>query len=143
MLNNHYSLQMSVRDYECDVQGIVNNSVYQNYLEHARHEFLKEIGIDFTAMAQRGINLVVVRAELDYKTPLQSGDKFTVSVKMVRESRIKFAFLQDISRNSDNRLVLSAKIIGTALNTNGRPEIPEELDALLPADQYPDAAPVV
>lgn len=135
MENHNFSLQMSVRDYECDVQGIVNNSVYQNYLEHARHVFLKEIGINFAEYAQRGIHLVVVRAELDYKTPLQSGDRFTVSVKMVRESRVKFAFLQDISRNSDNRLVLSAKIFGTALNPNGRPEIPAELDALLPADQ--------
>lgn len=133
MENNHYSLQMSVRDYECDIQGIVNNSVYQNYLEHARHQYLKEIGIDFAAYAKRGIHLVVVRAELDYKTPLQSGDRFTVSVRMVRESPVKFAFLQEISRNSDNRLVLSARIIGTALNANGRPEIPPELDALLPA----------
>jgi acyl-CoA thioester hydrolase len=134
MLNNHYSLQMSVRDYECDVQGIVNNSVYQNYLEHARHVYLKEIGINFAEYAQRGIHLVVVRAELDYKTPLQSGDKFNVSVRMVRESPIRFAFLQEISRVSDNRLVLSAKIIGTALNTNGRPELPAELVALLPAE---------
>jgi acyl-CoA thioester hydrolase len=132
MENKHYALQMSVRDYECDIQGIVNNSVYQNYLEHARHQYLKEIGIDFADYAQRGIHLVVVRAELDYKTPLQSGDRFTVSVKMVRESPLKFAFLQEISNNRDNRLVLSARIIGTALNTNGRPEIPPELDALLP-----------
>jgi acyl-CoA thioester hydrolase len=132
MENHNFSLQMSVRDYECDVQGIVNNSVYQNYLEHARHVYLKEIGINFAEYAQRGIHLVVVRAELDYKTPLQSGDKFNVSVRMVRESPIRFAFLQEISRSSDNRLVLSAKIIGTALNPNGRPELPPELDALLP-----------
>ena len=34
-----FELKMSVRDYECDLQGIVNNAVYQNYLEHARHQF--------------------------------------------------------------------------------------------------------
>jgi acyl-CoA thioester hydrolase len=135
MENHPFSLKMNVRDYECDIQGIVNNGVYHNYLEHARHEFLKKIGINFTEYAQRGIHLVVVRAELDYKTPLQSGDSFNVSVKMVRESRVKFAFLQEISRSSDNRLVLSAKITGTALNPNGRPEIPPELDALLPSTE--------
>lgn len=132
---SNYTLAMSVRDYECDIQGIVNNGVYQNYLEHARHEYLKAIGIDFADYAKRGINLVVVRAELDYKVPLQSGDKFNVSVKMVRESRVKFAFLQEIYREDEDKLVLCAKIIGTALNPRGRPEIPAQLDALLPRDE--------
>ena len=35
-----YRLKFKVRDYECDMQGIVNNSVYQNYLEQ---EWLKEL----------------------------------------------------------------------------------------------------
>ena len=127
-----FTLKMGVRDYECDIQGIVNNSVYQNYLEHARHVFLKEVGIDFAEYAKRGINLVVIRAEIDYKMPLATGDKFIVSVTMVRESRVKFAFVQEIHREGDNQLIMQAKIIGTAINPNGRPEIPEQLDKILP-----------
>lgn len=107
------------------------NGVYQNYLEHVRHEYLKEIDIDFAEYARNGINLVVVRAELDYKLPLSSGDKFVVGLTMQRESRARFAFYQDIFRASDKKLVLKAKIIGTALNERGRPSIPAELDALL------------
>lgn len=126
-----FSLTLEVRDYECDMQGIVNNGVYQNYLEHVRHLYLKRVGIDFAAYTRRGINLVVVRAELDYKFPLTSGDRFTVGLNMVRESRARFAFYQDIFRSSDQRLVLNAKIIGTALNERGRPSIPAELDRLL------------
>jgi len=126
-----FSLAMDVRDYECDIQGIVNNAVYQNYLEHARHEFLKEVGIDFAELARNGINLVVVRAELDYKQPLMSGDKFRVRLNMERESKIKFAFHQDIIRLSDEKVMVKAKVIGTALNTRGRPEIPAELGKLL------------
>ncbi|OMH38269.1 thioesterase family protein [Motiliproteus sp. MSK22-1] len=126
-----YSLTMDVRDYECDIQGIVNNGVYQNYLEHARHEYLKEIGLDFADLASRGINLVVIRAELDYKLPLTSGDRFEIGVNMVRESKARFAFYQDIVRSSDGKLVLKAKIMGTALNERGRPSIPQELEPLL------------
>ena len=122
-----FTKEMSVRDYECDIQGIVNNGVYQNYLEHARHEYLKEIGVNFADYAKQGINLVVIRAELDYKFPLASGDRFVVGLNMVRESKVKFAFYQDIYRLPDYQLVMNAKIIGTALNERGRPELPPEL----------------
>jgi len=126
-----FQLNMSVRDYECDIQGIVNNSVYQNYLEHARHEFLKSKNIDFAKLTHTGINLVVVRAELDYKYPLRSGDKFYVQVTANKESRIKFAFAQTIYRVADDKLILKGKIIGTALSQTGRPTIPEELNNIL------------
>ncbi len=126
-----FTHEMSVRDYECDIQGIVNNGVYQNYLEHVRHLYLKEVGLDFAAYARQGINLVVVRAELDYRHPLTSGDRFLVGLNLVRESRLRFAFYQDIVRLPDERPVLNAKIIGTALNASGRPALPPELDTLL------------
>lgn len=122
-----FEIEMAVRDYELDVQGIVNNSVYQNYLEHARHECIKSMGIDFKAYADKGINFVVIRVELDYKYSLTSGDKFRVGVRMEMESPVKFAFYQDIYRLPDNRLILKGKIIGTALNSRGRPEIPDEV----------------
>ena len=127
---NPYQVGMSVRDYECDIQGIVNNAVYQNYLEHARHEYLKNVGVNFTELAQQGINLVVVRIELDYKLPLRSGDDFYVTVQMEKESRLKFAFIQSIYRADDDKLMLAGKVTGTSLAANGRPKIPEVLDAL-------------
>lgn len=126
-----FQLEMAVRDYECDIQGIVNNAVYQNYLEHARHEYLKSVGVNFAELAQQGINLVVVRIEMDYKQPLQSGDRFVVGVRMERESRIKFAFHQVVQRAEDNQKMLVAKVIGTSLGQNGRPKVPEQLEQLL------------
>ncbi len=132
-----FCLEMAVRDYECDMQGIVNNSVYQNYLEHARHEFLKSIGVDFKEYTAHGVNLVVIRAELDYRYPLSSGDRFWVGVNLVRESRLKIAFHQDIYCHPDDRLIVEAKVTGTALNRNNRPELPETLVAILEKLQQP------
>jgi len=117
----HYKIQLKVRDYECDIQGIVNNAVYMNYLEHARHQFLLAQGIDFVELAKPNINLVVVRAELDYKFPLKSGDNFWISVNFEKLSAIRFAFKQDIYRAEDEKLILKANIIGTSLNEKGKP----------------------
>ncbi len=126
-----FTLEMSVRDYECDLQGVVNNAVYQNYLEHARHEYLKAIGIDFAALAAQGINLVVTRVEIDYKTSLTSGDRFVVEVRPERISPVRIGFRQDIYRLPDRKPVVKALVTGTALNAKGRPKLPRELAEIL------------
>jgi acyl-CoA thioester hydrolase len=124
-----YRLDFQVRDYEIDMQGIVNNAVYQHYLEHTRHQFLKEYGVDFAAYTRGRINLVVLRVEIDYKHPLQSGDRFWVGLNLVKESRLRFAFLQDIYRLPDDQLILQAKVVGTSLNPQGRPAVSPELES--------------
>ena len=131
MTDHQFKLELEVRDYECDFQGIVNNAIYQNYLEHTRHLFLKQCGIDFIALSRQGIDLVVVRIEIDYLYPLRNDDRFCVTVDLERVSRIRFGFLQDIYRLPDNKPILKARVIGTALNEAGRPRLPGELEALL------------
>ena len=126
-----FSLDFQVRDYECDLQGVVNNAVYQNYLEHARHEYLKGLGIDFAELAGRGINLVVIRAELDYKRSLLSGDHFRVTVCLEKLTPLRFAFMQQVVRRQDGLLMLQARITGTVLNAQGRPKIPGEIARVL------------
>lgn len=129
-MDYQFKLDFKVRDYECDLQGVVNNSVYQNYLEHTRHEFLLASGVDFAELTRQQINLVVVRAELDYKTPLTSGDEFWVGLNMEQASKVRFDFLQDIYRTTDDKLALKARITGTALNERGRPFVPDTLNGL-------------
>lgn len=125
-----HEIELKVRDYECDMQAVVNNAVYQNYLEHARHEFLQDQGIDFAEVTAEGIHLVVVRAELDYHKPLHSGDRFCVRSLLRKTSRLRFEFHQDIFRLPDNTLMLSGRITGTSLNDQGRPFFPSFLKNL-------------
>lgn len=126
--NNYiFTLGFTVRDYECDLQGVVNNAVYQNYLEHTRHEYLKQIGFDFAELTARGIYLVVVRAEIDYKSPLRSGDSFWVGLNFRPVSRLRCAFEQDIFAYPDGREIVTARFIGTSVDENGRPRVPAEL----------------
>ncbi|VAW91787.1 4-hydroxybenzoyl-CoA thioesterase family active site [hydrothermal vent metagenome] len=129
-MDYQFKLDFKVRDYECDLQGVVNNSVYQSYLEHTRHEFLLSTGIDFAELTRQKINLVVVRAELDYKLPLISGDKFWVGLNLQQSSKLRFDFFQNIYRSTDDKLALKAKITGTAVNERGRPFVPEIIEQL-------------
>lgn len=124
-----FQLDFKVRDYELDLLGMVNNGIYQGYLEHCRHEFLNSVGLDFAHMHEKGWRLVVTRAELDYKQILQSGDRFTVFLNLNRHSKTRFHFEQEI-RKTDGSLVMQAKIIGTSLNERGRPKVPTEIEEL-------------
>ncbi len=119
-----------VRDYELDIQGIVNNGVYFNYLEHARHEYLLAHSVDFSALASQGIHLVVVRSELDYKASLTSGDEYVVQVAVERLSKVKFVFRQKVVRSSDQKLCVEARVVGVALNERGRPYVSSKIEAL-------------
>ena len=120
-----------VRDYECDMQGIVNNAVYQNYLEHARHQFIKTKGLDFAEITRQGIHLVLIKAELDYKRSLQSSDEFYIQTSAERISKLKLAFNQNVYRAKDDQLMLQAKMTVTSTTKEGRPVVFEQADVLL------------
>jgi len=123
MAESAFELEMEVRDYECDLQGIVNNSVYQNYLEHCRHKFLQFAGVDFVQLHNEGIDAVVIRAEIDYKFPLRPGDIFIVRLKLERQGKLRIIFDQQIVRKNDNTLMVNARITAV-LTRNGRPLAP-------------------
>lgn len=119
MKNKEYRLTLKVRDYECDIQGIVNNANYQHYLEYARHEYIKEIGLlSFKDMHKKGIDFVVAKIQLEYKTPLIGDDEFEVSVKMVKEG-IRWVFYQNIYRKKDQKLSVKGKV-DTVCLLNGK-----------------------
>ncbi len=128
MKDFHFEFEMQVRDYECDIQGIVNNSVYQNYLEHTRHKFLNHVGLDFAQLHDEGIDAVVIKAELEYKFPLRPGDDFYVRLKIGKQGRLRIIFKQQVIRKSDEKLMVDARVT-SVLTRNGRPLSPEMLES--------------
>ncbi len=123
-----HELRLKVRDYECDLQGIVNNANYQHYTEHARHEFLRANGISFAELHERGIDAVVARLHMAFKHPLRSGDEFLCTLTLHKEG-IKYVFHQDIYRLPDMKLSCRTTV-ETVCVVNGKMDTVPELDAL-------------
>jgi len=120
-------LQLEVRDYECDLQGVVNNAVYQHYMEHARHRWMEQMGLDFAALHAQGIDLVVVRVEIDYRFPLRSRDRFVVRSALEREGRLRIICRQHIHRLADDKIISQATVVSACLQ-NGRPAMPAVIE---------------
>ena len=112
-----YRIGMKVRDYECDIQGVVNNANYQHYMEHARHEFLESIGGSFALLHSQGVDPMVSRITIEYKRPLRGGDYFEVCIDMERKGA-KLVFVQDIYK-ADGSLVAKGEVDVVCLK-NGR-----------------------
>ena len=120
---------LQVRDYECDIEGIVNNANYLHYAEHTRHLFLKERGLSFAEMHRKGVDAVVARMNLQYKAPLRCDDEFRSCLSVPNEG-IKYVFHQDIYRLSDNKLSFRASVELVCI-VNGRLSDNEEYDRAL------------
>ena len=110
--------EMKVRDYECDLQGIVNNANYQHYMEHSRHELLTKLGVNFGKLHEDGIDAMVAKITIEYKIPLRSGDRFVVGINLERQGP-KIVFYQDIYRLSDEKLCTKG-VVETICVENGR-----------------------
>ena len=113
-----FTHEMKVRDYECDLQGIVNNANYQHYMEHSRHELLEKLGVNFGKLHEDGIDAMVAKISIEYKIPLRSGDKFIVGINLKRQGP-KIVFYQDIYRLSDGKLCTKGEV-DTICVENGR-----------------------
>ena len=123
-----HKTHFEVRDYECDLQGIVNHAVYLNYMEHSRHQFLKDSGGDFEALHREGLDLVVVHANVSYHASLRSGDGCVVALTVEMSGKVRLLFHQKIIRVSDEKPMVTA-IMTVAAVRGGRPV---RVDGILP-----------
>ena len=116
-----FKLTDKVRDYECDLQGVVNNSNYQHYMEHTRHEFLESLGENFGAMHEKGIDAFVARVDIQFKNS---------SCLNVYKKGVKLVFEQDIYRESDGALATKGAVESVVVE-NGKLTRGEYFDEML------------
>ncbi|MDU6553940.1 MAG: acyl-CoA thioesterase [Prevotella bivia] len=108
--NNYiFETRMEVRDYECDIQGIVNNANYLHYTEHTRHRFLRWLGVSFSDLHDKGVDPVVARMSLSYKIPLRCDDEF-ISRMGLQKKGLRWVFNHDLYRASDEALCFHADV---------------------------------
>jgi acyl-CoA thioester hydrolase len=120
-------LTFTVRTYECDSYGHVNNAVYLQYLEYARWHYLKDIGFNYEGARKAGYGTYVARIEIDYKSPALTDDVLTIKSKPVKKGAVSGTFHQIIMRGTET--IAEAKVTWAFVGPNGRPvRIPAEYD---------------
>ncbi len=126
-----FSIEMDVRAFECDLQGIVNNANYLHYVEHARHKLMESEGLSFADLHRRGIDLVAARMTLQFKAPLYSQDTFCVHTTISRNG-MRYAFNHRIIRPADGKLIFQG-VVDVVCRVNNRLAEAEEVTSALAA----------
>ena len=120
-----HKCSLNVRSYELDNYGHVNNAVYLNYLEYARHQFLNETGFPYKELHKAGFGLYVVRVDIRYLKPAFLEDELIIVSELIAMGKVKGSVRQHILRG-DERLI-DARVDFATVNGSGRPaSLPEE-----------------
>lgn len=122
-----YKTEITVRHYECDAYGHVNNANYLNYLEHARGEFLKAVGFDYKSYTEAGYGLYVIKVSITYKTPAVPDDVLEVFTKTIKRRRASGTFFQEIKIG--DTIICEAEVTWASIGKDGKMSpIPKEWD---------------
>ncbi len=130
-LNNYeFYLELKVRDYECDMDGVVNNAQYLHYLEHTRNVCMKSKGLSYKEMTLKNDHIFIAKITMEIKYPLSPDDEFVVALNVERTSNVKMTIYQDIYRPADQRLILKSELVGLGVTADGSYRLPQPvLDA--------------
>ncbi|MGH1362287.1 MAG: acyl-CoA thioesterase [Calditrichia bacterium] len=127
--------KLTVRSYECDSYGHVNNATYVNYLEFGRMELLHRRGITLKALKEAGVMVLIRQIEIVYHLSAEPGDELYLNTSVKSNRKVGGVFEQVLRRSSDDRLVVKADVTWVCVNLKGRPcRIPEVLQAALGLD---------
>lgn len=100
-------LGIRTRDYETDVQGIINNANYLHYLEITRHAYCENRGYTFAEMTADGLIVVLRRVEIEYLSSLHGNELFLSCLWLERDGA-RFVFHQDLFREGDGAQIVKA-----------------------------------
>ncbi len=118
-----------VRTYELDGFRHVNNAVFVQYLEAARGDFVRAIGMSYAKFHEWGACPVVVHLELDYDSPATADEELTIELRVVDWRRTRFV-IEYRARRADGTSVARALTRHAFVSPEGAPvRVPDEFRA--------------
>jgi len=103
-----FEMIVSVLPEDIDEQNHVNNTVYLRWVQEVATAHWRAVA---TADAQENIGWVVLRHEIDYKTPACVGDEIVLRTWVGKSTRLTFERFTEIRRSGDDQLLSNARTL--------------------------------
>ena len=102
-------LEIKIYYEDTDAGGVVYYANYLRYFERARTEYLKECGLNIKELLHKGILFIVVRTEVDYKSPAELYDTIQVETRISEISKASFWIDYIIIRKRDGKTIVTGR----------------------------------
>ena len=123
---NHF---MDVKIYyeDTDCGGVVYYANYLRYMERARTEYLASRGYMVKELMEKGTIFMVLRVEIDYRSPARYGDMLEIETWVSDISRVTMVFNHTMKEKTSGRLIIECKAKVVYVDKEGKPKrLPEE-----------------
>ncbi|MBQ0885549.1 acyl-CoA thioesterase [Streptomyces sp. RM72] len=123
-MSEPFSVPVTVRGYETDTQGHLNQSVYLNYAEHARWSMLQAAGIRQADLVARQVGPVALETTIRFRRELLAGDEVTVSCAFEWGEGKTFRIRQLITK-ADGTVAAEVEAVGGLMDLSERRLVPD------------------
>ncbi|MFJ5772908.1 acyl-CoA thioesterase [Streptomyces sp. NPDC093094] len=118
-MSEPFSVPVTVRGYETDVQGHLNQAVYLNYAEHARWALLQAAGIRQNDLVATGVGPVALETTIRYRRELLAGDEVEVTCEFLWSEGKTFRIRQTV-RKADGTVAAEIEAVGGLMDLTAR-----------------------
>jgi acyl-CoA thioester hydrolase len=104
-------ISFRIRYSETDQMGVVYHGNYAQYLELARVEWLRSLGISYKTMEEGGIMLPVISLSINYIKPALYDDLITVKVILKKKPAVRIEFDYEITNEAGDLLATANTVL--------------------------------
>ncbi len=117
---------------DTDAGGVVYHSQYLNFMERARTEFLRSLGLMQTKLRNDlGVLFVVRDIQIRFKKPAKFDDQLNVTTQLISVGRSLLAFEQNIYRGDEHLIAAKVDVVCIGSDSFKPVSIPETMACLL------------
>ncbi|MET8000514.1 acyl-CoA thioesterase [Nonomuraea glycinis] len=118
-MSETFSVPLTVRGYETDMLGHLNQAVYLSYAEHARWSMLQAAGVGLDELIRRDVGPVVLETTIRYRRELRAGDEVEVTCGFAWGEGKAFRLRQAI-RKADGTVAAEIDVVAGLMDLNAR-----------------------
>lgn len=132
MINSEFSWPVRIYYEDTDAGGIVYNANYLKFLERARTEWLRQLGIEQDQLLQHNVAFVVRHIDIEFRNAARFNQLLAVSCRVVQLKRASMVFSQVIA-DETGRVIVTANVTIACVNLAAMKPIaiPEDVSGVI------------